>query len=158
MNLINVGVFFLKFGLILVSIHLMLEIISVYKIKLWINKNKYFLLSDEDTQSKYNKSVLMSDEYLQLKELYDENLFLIRKFSQIGMNYLDFLFFQGLMDDFRKKNNIDAKEEDKFNRLKKLVWIMFSFEASMLCKKIGILSIKFSAVYAVVLILYKKFF
>ena len=157
MDLISIGAFFMSMGLVLVFIHLMLEIISVCKIKVWLNKNKYFLLDDEDIQNKYNNRVLKSEEYLQLKELYDENLFLIRKFSQIGMNYLDFLFFQSLMDDFLKKRDVSSEYENKFNKLKKLIWIMISFEASMICKKIGFWSIKFSIIYAVVLIFYNKF-
>lgn len=157
MDLIKVGTFFLESGLILVLIHLILEAITVYKIDKWLKKNKLTMLNNDNINEKYKNVVLSSEEYTQLKEINESRgLFILKKFSKLGINYLDFLFFQNLIDDYIKKGDFPMQEE--CNKLKKIIDIMLIFKVSILLRKFGIYLIKFSAVYAVILILYKKFF
>lgn len=158
MKLINIGLFIFSIGVSLLLLHCCLELLSIFKIKRWLKKNKEVLLKDEYILNKYNDMVLNSDEYKQLKELYDENLFLIKSFAKVGLNYTDFLFFQGLMDDYQKKATSMSDINNVYNKVKKLIWIMFSFEVSLFAKKTGRYMVKLSLVYFVVLFIYKKFF
>ena len=157
MQLINIGILFFSIGALLLFVHYLLELSSMLKIKRWLKKYKAVILQDEYILKKYESSVQNSEEYKQLKELCDENLFLVKTFARVGMNYTDFLFFQGLIEEYQKKAISMSDKNDVFNKVKKLIWIMFSFEISLFAKKIGWYMTKLSVVYFIVLFFYEKF-
>lgn len=157
MQLAGIGVLFFSIGVLFLFVHYLLELSSMLKIKKWLKKHKAVILQDEYILKKYESSVLNSEEYKQLKELSDENLFLVKTFARVGMNYTDFLFFQGLIEEYQKKAISMSDENDIFNKVKKLIWIIFSFEISLFAKKIGFYMVKLSVVYFIVLFVYERF-
>lgn len=156
MKLFNFAILFIIIGVSCLIAHCILELLSMVKIKIWLKKNKEALLKNEQIYSKYSKNVLSSDEYKQLKEIYDENLFLINTFAQVGLNYTDFLFFQGLISEYQPQTISKCDKNSVFSKVKRLVWIMFFFEISLYAKRIGWFMSKLSIVYSVVLCIYMK--
>lgn len=155
--LIKIGLLFAGIGISSLVVHLFLDVCTIIKIKRWLKKYKQILLKDEDILDKYNSRVINSGEYQQVKELYDENLLLVKNFARIGLNYVDFIFFQELIGEYQRKAMSSSEANDTFNILKKLIWIIFLFETSLFTKKVGYYMTKLSFVYFVVLYIYKKF-
>lgn len=158
MNLLKIGLFFFVVGVFFLTIHYVLELLSMIKIKKWLKNNKKVLLEDEYILNKYNKYVLNTEEYKQLKELYDENLFLVKIFVNIGLNYTDFLFFQSLINKYQGKSMHISNKDVVFNKVKKLILIMFFFEISLYSKRFGLYMSKLSIVYFIILFIYNKLF
>lgn len=157
MDLLKIGFLLLNIGLSFLAFRYALELITIFKIKIWLKKNKEILLKDEYILDKYKEIVLNSCEYKQIKELYDENLIFVKSFARIGLNYTDFLFFQNLIDEYEDKSISSADANKIFCKLKQLIWIIILFEANLFTKKIGLYVTKLSIVYFVVLFIYKKF-
>ena len=87
----------------------------------------------------------------------EKNLFIIKTCARVGMDYTDFLFFKGLIEEYQKEAISMSDENDIFNKVKKLIWIIFSFEISLFAKKIGFYMVKLSVVYFIVLFVYERF-
>lgn len=158
MNLKNIGFLFLLAGISSIFIYFLLELYSMAKIKRWLKKNKEVLLLDEYIKNKYLNEVIGSQEYYELKEIYDNAPFLFKKVSLVGLNYLDFYFFQNLIGHYYDKKIDSLIEVDILNRLRKVVWIVLLFKISLLLKKIGLFCTKFTVVYFIVLFCYYKLF
>lgn len=158
MDLKNIGFLFLLAGISSILIYFLLELYSMAKIKRWLKKNKEALLLDEYIKNKYLNEVIGSQEYYELKEIYDNAPFLFKKVSLVGLNYLDFYFFQNLMGYYYNKEIDSLVEVDIFNRLRKVLWIVLSFRTSLLFRRFGLFCIKFTMVYFVVLFCYDKLF
>ena len=163
MDLKNIGFLFILIGISSVIIHFILELYSILKIKIWINKNKQVLLLNNEIKDKYVVEVVSSKEYLELKQIHDEAPFIFKNAATVGLNYLDFYFFQGLIYQFYSKDLSDTwivhnENQETIKKLRKLLWILLSFNISQLFKKVGFFFTKFSIVYFIVVFLYEKLF
>lgn len=167
MDLKDIGFLLLSIGIVTMATHFFVELSSIYRIRKWLKKNKSILLLDKDILDMYTKEVVESKDYSELKQIYDEAPFVFKKASLIGLNYLDLHFFQKLISYYYNKdiseNEILHKEvsfgnQDIINRLKKILWIVLSFNISHLFKSIGLFFTKFTVVYFVVVFIYEKLF
>lgn len=167
MDLKTVGIILLIIAISSMAIHFVLELFYMFKVEKWISKNKPILLLEKNIQDKYLTEVVKSQDYIELKQIYEEAPFIFKKASSIGLNYLDLYFFQKIMGEYYKNNimkddNLLQQEEqthiDIFNRLKKVIWIVLGFNISRIFKNIGLYFSKFTIVYLTVLFIYDKLF
>lgn len=85
MDLKNIGFLFLLAGISSILIYFLLELYSMAKIKRWLKKNKEVLLLDEYIKNKYLNEVIGSQEYYELKEIYDNAPFLFKKVIHVSL-------------------------------------------------------------------------
>lgn len=147
MTLTILLIIFIKLSLIPISFHFIFLLFFNIKTKLWLNKYKNILLSDNNIFTSY-KNLVLSKENISLN--IDNSSYFIKILRNMYNNYIDFHFFEKFFKNERKPNYYDTCISE-FNKIK------IYFLIDTLSLKIFTFYIQFLLVFASVVAIHSAF-
>lgn len=147
MTLTILLIIFIKLSLIPISFHFIFLLFFNIKTKLWLNKYKNILLSDNNIFTSY-KNLVLSKENISLN--IDNSSYFIKILRNMYNNYIDFHFFEKFFKNKKDSSCCDICISE-FNKIK------IYFLIDTLSLKIFTLYIQFLLVFGSVVLIHTIF-